>query len=116
MLGSLRQFMQTLICAYEMRYGPSSNISPRRLVKAWLLARDFNETISLEKRNHGGPEMEWRCSKFRYWVENNGPRKFLAIYLGGKGKDGVDSKEFREKSQTMGLGTLRTGHSIAKGA
>ena len=38
----------------------------------WLLAGDFNETINLEERNHGGPDMQRRCDRFKYWIENNG--------------------------------------------
>ncbi|KAJ8447113.1 hypothetical protein Cgig2_022842 [Carnegiea gigantea] len=37
----------------------------------WLLAGDFNETRSLEERDHGGPDMARRCSKFSNWIENN---------------------------------------------
>ena len=35
------------------------------------LAGDFNETVSLDERNHGGPEMEMRCLCFKHWIENN---------------------------------------------
>ncbi|KAJ8432136.1 hypothetical protein Cgig2_014297 [Carnegiea gigantea] len=40
--------------------------------RPWLLAGDFNGTISLEERNHGGVEMLRRCERFKYWVKNNG--------------------------------------------
>ena len=40
--------------------------------KPWLLAGDFNETISLEERNHGVPEMLRRCKRFKHWIENTG--------------------------------------------
>ena len=40
--------------------------------KPWLLAGDFNETVSLEERNHGGPEMVRRCTRFKHWIENTG--------------------------------------------
>ena len=39
--------------------------------KPWLLAGDFNETVCLEERNHGRPEMLRRCNRFKYWIENN---------------------------------------------
>jgi len=35
------------------------------------MAGAFNETRSLEERNHGGPDMARRCSKFNDWIENN---------------------------------------------
>ena len=38
----------------------------------WMLAGDFNETRSLEERDHGGKEMARRCAKFNNWIENNG--------------------------------------------
>jgi len=38
-----------------------------------LLAGDFNKTINLDERNHGGPKMSWRCTRFRHWIKNNGP-------------------------------------------
>ncbi|KAJ8445994.1 hypothetical protein Cgig2_021826 [Carnegiea gigantea] len=38
----------------------------------WLLARDINKTISLDERNHGGLEMQRRCTRFKHWIENNG--------------------------------------------
>jgi len=38
----------------------------------WLLAGDFNETTSLDERNHGGPDMRRRCARFKHWIENNG--------------------------------------------
>ena len=40
--------------------------------RPWLLAGDFNETVSIEERNHGGPDMRRRCNRFKYWIENNG--------------------------------------------
>ena len=40
--------------------------------KQWLLAGDFNETINLDERNHGGNEMLRRCTRFRHWIENCG--------------------------------------------
>ena len=40
--------------------------------KPWLLAGDFNETVSLKERNHGGPYMRRRYDRFRQWIENNG--------------------------------------------
>ena len=40
--------------------------------KPWLVAGDFNETIDLEERNHGGPEMIRRCQRFKLWIENSG--------------------------------------------
>ncbi|KAJ8446645.1 hypothetical protein Cgig2_002807 [Carnegiea gigantea] len=33
---------------------------------------DFNDTVSLEERNHGGLDMLRRCEKFKHWIENNG--------------------------------------------
>ena len=33
--------------------------------KPWLLAGNFNETTSIEERNHGGPEMMTRCTWFK---------------------------------------------------
>jgi len=41
-------------------------------MKPWLLAGDYNETISLEECNHGGPDMRRRCNRFKQWIENNG--------------------------------------------
>jgi len=40
--------------------------------KPWLLVGDFNETISLDERNHRGPEMQRRCRRFKHWIDNNG--------------------------------------------
>ena len=40
--------------------------------RPWLLAGDFNETASLEERNHGGADMWRRCQRFKAWIENNG--------------------------------------------
>jgi len=40
--------------------------------KPWLIGGHFNETISLEERNHGSPDMIRRCTKFKHWIENNG--------------------------------------------
>jgi len=40
--------------------------------KPWLLAGDFNETICLEERSHGGPDMVRRCRRFKNWIDNNG--------------------------------------------
>ncbi|XP_057246683.1 uncharacterized protein LOC130589440 [Beta vulgaris subsp. vulgaris] len=37
----------------------------------WLLAGDFNETISMNERNGvGGSEMERRCRNFANWIDN----------------------------------------------
>ena len=41
-------------------------------LKPWLLTGDFNETTSLEERNHGGPEILRRCNRFKHWIDNNG--------------------------------------------
>jgi len=38
----------------------------------WLLTGDFNETVSLEDRNHDGIEMLRWCEKFKHWIDNNG--------------------------------------------
>ncbi|KAJ8428423.1 hypothetical protein Cgig2_003125 [Carnegiea gigantea] len=38
----------------------------------WLLARDFNETVSLEERDHRGPKIAQMCAWFKYRVQNNG--------------------------------------------
>ncbi|KAJ8431281.1 hypothetical protein Cgig2_007614 [Carnegiea gigantea] len=38
----------------------------------WLVARDFNETTSMEERNHGGSDTLRRCTKFKFWIENTG--------------------------------------------
>ncbi|KAJ8443511.1 hypothetical protein Cgig2_016994 [Carnegiea gigantea] len=32
----------------------------------WLIAGDFNETINLKERNHGGPDMLTRCTRFKH--------------------------------------------------
>jgi len=40
--------------------------------KPWLLPGDFNETRSLDERDHGGGDMARRCSRFNNWVEING--------------------------------------------
>ncbi|KAJ8423470.1 hypothetical protein Cgig2_013513 [Carnegiea gigantea] len=32
----------------------------------WLLVGDFNKMINLEERNHGGPEMQRRCTRFKH--------------------------------------------------
>ena len=40
--------------------------------KPWLLAGDFNKTVNLEERNHGGEEMLRRCARFKHWIENSG--------------------------------------------
>ncbi|KAJ8422017.1 hypothetical protein Cgig2_007567 [Carnegiea gigantea] len=37
----------------------------------WLLAGDFNETKTLDERDHGGADMARCCSKFNNWIENN---------------------------------------------
>ena len=37
----------------------------------WLLAGDFNETRSLNERDHGGPDMARGCPKCNNWIENN---------------------------------------------
>jgi len=37
-----------------------------------LLAGDFNETKSLEERDHDGDDMLRRCLKFNNFIENNG--------------------------------------------
>ncbi|KAJ8442674.1 hypothetical protein Cgig2_003718 [Carnegiea gigantea] len=39
--------------------------------RPWLMVGTFNETRSLEERNHGGPDMARHCSKFNDWIENN---------------------------------------------
>lgn len=38
----------------------------------WPVTGDFNDTISLDERNHGGPEMQRRCTRFKHWIENTG--------------------------------------------
>lgn len=38
----------------------------------WLLAGDFNETISVDERMHGRPEMLRRCTRVKHRIENNG--------------------------------------------
>ena len=58
----------------ELHQYASRCTSPR------LLAGDFNETISLDDRNHGDPKMSQRCTRFKHWIENNG-----LIYLGYSG-------------------------------
>jgi len=40
--------------------------------KPWLLAGDFNETATLEERNHSNPEMLRRCKRFKQWIDNSG--------------------------------------------
>jgi len=40
--------------------------------RPWLLARDFNETVSLDERNPGGPDMLRRYTRFKHWIENSG--------------------------------------------
>jgi len=40
--------------------------------KPWLLAGDFNKTVSIEERNHGGAEIEQRCRQFKHWIDNTG--------------------------------------------
>ncbi|KAJ8448534.1 hypothetical protein Cgig2_012178 [Carnegiea gigantea] len=45
--------------------------SASRINRPWLMAGDFNETRTLEERDHGGPDMARRCSKFNNWIENN---------------------------------------------
>ena len=54
----------------------------------WLLASDYNETMSLEARNHGGPDMATRCTHFKNWIANNEPIDlvFLGPNLSGVGK------------------------------
>ncbi|KAJ8443567.1 hypothetical protein Cgig2_020654 [Carnegiea gigantea] len=42
-----------------------------RTNQPWMLAGDFNETKSLEERDHGGCEMDRRCQNFNNWIENN---------------------------------------------
>ncbi|KAJ8422846.1 hypothetical protein Cgig2_033485 [Carnegiea gigantea] len=42
-----------------------------RINRPWPMAGDFNETRSLEERDHSGPDMARRCSKFNNWIENN---------------------------------------------
>ncbi|KAJ8438104.1 hypothetical protein Cgig2_015361 [Carnegiea gigantea] len=37
----------------------------------WLLARDFNDMISLKERNYRGIEMLRCCEKFKHWIDNN---------------------------------------------
>ncbi|KAJ8420595.1 LOW QUALITY PROTEIN: hypothetical protein Cgig2_027130 [Carnegiea gigantea] len=40
--------------------------------RPWLVAGDFNETVHLSERNHGGIEMIRRWDKFNYWIKNCG--------------------------------------------
>jgi len=40
--------------------------------KPWLLVGDFNETATLEERNHSSPEMLRRCKRFQQWIDNSG--------------------------------------------
>ena len=47
--------------------------------KPWLLAGDFNETMSLKERNHGGTEMLRRCSRFKHWIGNNGSLIWVSL-------------------------------------
>ncbi|KAJ8450710.1 LOW QUALITY PROTEIN: hypothetical protein Cgig2_021182 [Carnegiea gigantea] len=39
--------------------------------RPWLLAGDFNETKTLDERDHRGADMARRCSKSNNWIENN---------------------------------------------
>ncbi|XP_074277180.1 uncharacterized protein LOC141600825 [Silene latifolia] len=36
----------------------------------WMLARDFNETRTMEERHGGDQNMARRCDKFNNWIEN----------------------------------------------
>lgn len=36
--------------------------------RPWVITREFNDTISLEERTHGGR----RCERLKLWVKNNG--------------------------------------------
>ncbi|KAJ8421582.1 hypothetical protein Cgig2_013877 [Carnegiea gigantea] len=54
----------------------------------WLFTGDFNGTISLEERNHGGLNVLEHCVRFKHWIENNdfidlgfpvGEASFMAI-------------------------------------
>ena len=64
--------MLALIYRLGNLFGKNYKISPRAVNILWLLAGDFNETSSLDERNHGGPDMQRRCNRFTYWIENNG--------------------------------------------
>ena len=37
-----------------------------------LLVGDFNDTISLEERNHVGSDTLRHCTRFKQWIENSG--------------------------------------------
>ncbi|KAJ8451520.1 hypothetical protein Cgig2_018154 [Carnegiea gigantea] len=39
--------------------------------RPWLLVGDFNETTSLDERDHGGSDMARRYVKFNNWIDNN---------------------------------------------
>ncbi|KAJ8420570.1 hypothetical protein Cgig2_025917 [Carnegiea gigantea] len=73
----------------------------------WLLACDFNKTISLAERNHGGQDMERRCLKFRYWVENNG-----LIDLGFSGPNFTWSRGIMANKDAL---QRNIGHAVGDG-
>lgn len=70
----------------------------------WLLAGDFNETMSIEERNGAnGSEMQRRCRAFSDWVNSNG-----LLDLGSSGPDHTwfvgDSQEtFKSAKLDRGL-------------
>ena len=41
------------------------------MYQPWLSVGDFNETHSLDERDHGDNDMAHRCAKFNNWIENN---------------------------------------------
>ncbi|KAJ8429508.1 hypothetical protein Cgig2_016240 [Carnegiea gigantea] len=66
---------------YAMYTSPDS--SQRRLLwdelttlaasidNSWLLAGDFNDTVSIEERHSGSLDMQRRCDRFKHWIANN---------------------------------------------
>ncbi|XP_021721963.1 uncharacterized protein LOC110689485 [Chenopodium quinoa] len=57
----------------------------------WMMAGDFNDTVSLSERNgNGGSEMLRRCNEFSNWIENN---RFIDM-----GCSGPDHTWFRGNS------------------
>ncbi|KAJ8422962.1 hypothetical protein Cgig2_002711 [Carnegiea gigantea] len=81
----MSNLLQCACCWDEKRVGFSPQSMPTRIARyrriqhyratiqqPWLFAGNFNETASLEERNHGGIEMLRHCEKFKNWIENNG--------------------------------------------
>ncbi|KAJ8446074.1 hypothetical protein Cgig2_017576 [Carnegiea gigantea] len=71
-LGYLLQYMQSPPCTHrreelwdKLRHFASRTAQP------WMLEGDFNETRTLEEKDHGDSDMARSCQNFSHWIENN---------------------------------------------